>query len=214
MHEDAMADRRAAKLSALLRATDPPAPALGFPAERIARARQRHAAVRWRLAAGIAALLAVAVLVRPVRAWFIDTARTIFARSSAPATTPPAVPPGSAAVSGASPATNAVTFTPRAGTFLVEIAARQAAGTLRLVRADGMSASAALTGDPADAELLVRPAGLRIANRPEATADYTVSVPAGISRLTVRIAREAARDVVLPSDGAMVVPVGAAPRRE
>ena len=206
MRDDEAVDRRAEKLSALLRATDPPAPAIGFPAERIARARRQRVVVRWRMAAAIAVLLAGATLVRPVRAWIVETARSILI--GAPRTaSPPAATPDRSITPVAPLPTNVVTFTPRAGVFVLEVASRQAAGTLRLVRAPGADASAALIGNPGDAELLVRPDGFRIGNRLSASADYVVRLPSGVTRVLLRIGREPARQIDVPTDADVAVPI-------
>lgn len=205
--EDAL-DRRAAKLSALLRATDLPVPALDYPAGRVAAARQRRSLQRWRMAAAIAVLIAGATLVRPVRAWIVEAARTLFVAGTRKAAAPvtPAAPP--AAATTVPVPTNAVTFTPRPGVFVLEIASRQAAGLLRVERADGPDASAALVGDPGDAELLVRPDGLRIGNGRAAAADYVVRVPAGVTRVVLRIGREPARQLAPPTESDLEVPLG------
>jgi len=189
--DDEALDRRAAKLSALLRATDAPVPPIAFPAGRIAAARQRRTVQRWRMAAAIAVLLTGAALVRPVRAWIVEAARTLFA---GPAAAPAAAPTAEIAAEPAEVVpTNVVTFEPGAGVFVLEVATRQATGTLRVVRAEGPNASAAIIGDPADAELFVRHDGLRIDNRRLARADYVVRLPASVRRLVVRIADEPAR---------------------
>lgn len=193
--EDAL-DRRAAKLSALLRATDPPVPVIDYPAGRIAAARERRSLRRWRMAAAIAVLIAGASLVRPVRAWIVEAARSLFVAGTGRAA-PPATPAPQPAAAVSVP-TNAVTFTPRPGVFVLEVATRQAAGVLRIERADGPDASAALVGDPGDAELLVRPDGLRIGNRGTAGADYIVRVPAAVTRVLLRIGREPALGRVPP----------------
>ena len=90
---------------------------------------------------------------------------------------------------------------------------RQAAGALHLERVEGSAASAALVGDAGDAELLVRPGGLRISNRAEASADYAIRVPAGVDRLLVRIGREPLREIAVRADGDVAVPVGRAEER-
>jgi hypothetical protein len=195
--DDDALDRRAAKLSAVLRATDPPVPAIDYPAGRIAAARQRRSVRRWRMAAAIAVLIAGASLVRPVRAWIVDAARTLFVAGTGKAAAP--VTPAAEHAAAAAPVpTNAVTFTPRPGVFVLEVATRQASGVLRVERAEGTGASAALVGDPGDAELLVRPDGLRIGNRRMASAEYVVRVPATVTRVVLRIGREPARQLAPP----------------
>lgn len=207
MHEEDAVDRRAEKLSALLRATDVPAPPMAFPAERIARARRRTR-LRWQLAAAAVLLVFAAGSVQPVRAWIAVTARHFFlgapkaAASGAPAAAVPAPEPEVPVPS------NAVTFVPRTGAFVIELATRQQAGSLVLARVSGSEASAAIVGDPGDAELLVQPEGLRIGNRAAAQADYLVRIPPGVSRVTLRIGREPARQLDVPRDYDVQVPVG------
>jgi hypothetical protein len=207
MRDDEAVDRRAEKLSALLRATDLPAPAIAFPAERIARARRQRVVVRWRMAAAIGVLVGGPLLVSPVRAWIVETARSILVGTprSVPA---PAATPDTATTPAILVPTNVVTFVPRAGLFVLELASRQAAGTLRLARAPGAEASAALIGNPGDAELLVRPDGLRIGNRAGASADYVVRLPAGLTRVMLRIGREPARQLAPPTETDLDVPLG------
>jgi hypothetical protein len=206
MREDEAVDRRAAKLSALLRATDVPAPPMAFPAERIAHARRRTR-LQWQLAAAAALLVLVAGTVRPVRAWIAETARHFFLGS--PGTAAPASAPADSASAPVMPVpSNVVTFTPRAGSFIVEIAVRQQGGTLVLAPVGGIEASAAIMGDAADAELLVRPDGVRIGNRASAQADYVVRVPPSVARVTVRIGREPARSVDVPREYDLRVSVG------
>jgi hypothetical protein len=187
MSDDGLLDRRRAALSALLRETDLPVPSLAFPAGRIAAARRRRLVVRWRMAAAIAVLLSGAAMVRPVRAWIVETARGIWAAS---VRRPAAAPVAPAAPAAAPAPANAVTFTPRAGILVVEVAVRQAGGRLRLERGTGPSVTAALIGDAEDAELRVFPDGVRIANRAEATADYAIRLPAGVTSVVIRIGGE------------------------
>ncbi len=206
MQEDEAVDRRAAKLSALLRASDVPAPPMTFPAERIALARRRTR-LRWQLAAAAVLLVLAAGTVRPVRAWIADAARQFFL--GAPRTEPATAPAADSASAPEAPVpSNAVTFVPRSGTFVVELAMRQRAGTLVLSPVGGTEASAAIMGDAADAELLVRPDGVRIGNRPAAHADYVVRVPPGVSRVTVRIGREPARQIEVTREFDVQLPVG------
>lgn len=214
MREDDAAERRAAKLSALLRATDVPAPPLAFPAGRIAQARERErrSRLRWQLAAAVTLLVAGAGFVPPVRAWIAEAARGFFLGASGPAA-PAAVPGADTASAAPAPAAaNVVTFVPREGAFVIELASRQQAGTLTLAPVGGVEASAALMGDPSDAGFVVRPDGVRIANRADARADYVVRVPPGVGLVTLRIGREPALRVDVPREYDVQVPIG--PRRD
>ena len=175
---------RAARLARVLAEADSPAPGSSvFPAARLARARARRAALRWRVAAAAILALSGTLAVRPVRAWIVEAARAIWtlpARAARGARPPaPAPPPADTA--------GAVVFTPSEGAFGVAVASRQAAGVLVIEAGEGPSATAAVVGDRDAAELLVLPDGLRIGNRPDATASYLVRVPAA-ARVVVRVA--------------------------
>jgi hypothetical protein len=186
-----LVSRRGDRLAALLRATDPPVPAIAFPAERIARAARRRAAQRWRVAAGIVALAAVAVGVPPVRAWIVRAARAVWMVAAGPRraiVAPPAAAPGAA---------NRVTFTPGPGTFTLHVAGRQAGGSL-IIESTADSAVSAAISEGSGAELVVLPDGLRIVNDAGATASCVVRVPAVVRRIVVTVGSAAPR-VLAPS---------------
>ena len=196
---DAGPDPRSAKLSALLKASDPPSRALAFPGERIARSRRRRALVRG-LAIAAAVLLAGAALVPPVRAWIVGAARQLWAGA----------PPRQASLPGgaqaAAPA-NRVAFAAGGDVFTVSVATRQAAGALRVERSTDAAVHAALTGDPAEAALVVLPGGLRIVNGMRVRQDYLVRVPASVARLEVRIGDEPPRTIALDAAGQASIPL-------
>ena len=190
-----LATVRARRLSALLRATDPPLPALAFPAERIARAARRRTVLRWRAAAAVALLAVAAVGVPPVRAWIVQAARALWA--AARPTRPAAKAPATGSPAGA----GAVTFSPGAGSFVVEVVRPQATGTLTVETTGRPVASAAVSGATGSAELVVLPHGLRIANDSAATASYVVRVPASLGRIAVGIGGAAVRTLVPAGPG-------------
>jgi hypothetical protein len=192
-------DRRGAKLSALLKATDPPARALAFPGERVARARRRRTLVR-RLGATILVLLAGAALVPPVRAWIVGTARHLWPLAPDRHAQAPRNP------DFAAPA-NRVSFATAGDLFVVNVATRQAAGALRFERSPDVAVHAALTGDPAEAVLVVLPGGLRIVNGMRVKQDYVVRLPAAITRVQVRIGDEAPLTVPRDAGGRAIVPL-------
>jgi hypothetical protein len=200
-----LVDARARRLSALLRDTDPPVPAIAFPGARIARARQHRSVVRWRAAAAIALVAAGAIGIRPVRAWIVQATRMVWAAALGEHRTP-----GAEATSPAAAGT--VTFTPAAGSFVVRVVRPQAGGTLTIETTTGEAASAALTGGRGEAELVVLPDGLRIVNDSLSSASYLVKVPARLARIEVGIAGRATRVLVPPASGAVarwVVDLGA-----
>ena len=193
-------DLRAAKLAALLRATDPPARAPAFPGERIAHARRRRTVMR-RLGAVALVLLLGAALVPPVRAWIVGAARHLFAGASAGQPAPEARRPGFAA----SP--NRAAFATNGDLFVVSVATRQTAGALRFERSADAAVHAALTGDPAEAALVVLPSGLRIVNGSRVRQDYVVRLPVSVTHVQVRVGDEPAREVPLDADGRAIVSV-------
>lgn len=186
--------RRTARLRALLGAADGPAGPVAFPSERVARAARGRARRRALLVA-VVALAAVGVVgVSPLRAWIVSAARTVWTRLVAPPR--PAVPPATGPAPLAAEPVGAVTV-PAGDSFTLTIARRQAAGTVTVVAEDRQTVSAEVAGDSGTAELQVVESGIRIDNRPGASAAYTVRVPARLSRLTVRVGGDAPRTVRL-----------------
>ncbi len=184
-------NRRARRLSALLREADPPVPPIAFPAERIARAARRRAVVRWRVAAALSLFAVAAVGVRPVRAWIVEAARDLWA---AAAGAPRAVAPPPARAAGAS----SVTFRPLSAEFVLRVARTQAGGTLVIETTSATSASASAAAGQGSAELVVLPDGLRIVNDSASAASYVVRLPATIVRIDVGVGRATPR-VLIPT---------------
>jgi hypothetical protein len=187
--------RRAERFSALLRATDVPVPPIAYPAERIARAARRRDAVRWRAAAAIVLVAAGAIGVRPVRAWIVQAAWTLWTTAVGGA--------GTAAGAAASPAGSAgtVSFTPAGGPFVVRVVRPQAGGTLTIETTPGAVASAAVTGG-GGVELVVLPDGVRIVNDDTSSASFLVRVPARLASVEVSIGGGATRMFAIPAGGA------------
>ena len=180
-------DRRAQRLSALLRDTDPPVPPIAYPAERVARAARRRTTIRWRAAAAVALLALAAAGVPPVRAWIVQVVRSVWT-AAVGAPPAPAVRPA-AATKGA----GAVTFNPAAGPFTLVVARAQSAGTLTIEITGGVTAGARVEGSGTAAELGVLPNGLRIVNDSGATASYAVRLPPTLTRVEVGIGGAAPR---------------------
>ncbi len=191
--ENDLLNRRAQRLGALLRETDPPVPTMAFPAARIARAARRGPVVRWRVAAAIALLAVASVGVRPVRAWIVQVARVLWAATAGA----PRTADVHRAPADAGPST--VTFTPAAGSFILRVQASQTGGTLTVEATSGATASAAIAGG--GAELVVLPDGLRIVNDAASTASYTVHLPASLARIEVGVGRAATRVLVPTGPG-------------
>jgi hypothetical protein len=196
--ETDLVDARARRLSRLLRDTDPPVPAMVFPAERIARATRHRSVVRWRAAAAVVLVAAGAIGVRPVRAWIVQAARAVWAAAvggrgeRGPARIPPLVAAGT------------VTFAPAPGSFVVRVVRPQAGGTLTVETTTGATASAVVAGG-ADAELVVLPDGLKIVNDSLSSASFVVKVPARLARIEVTIAGRLTWVLVPPPGGAGTV---------
>jgi hypothetical protein len=184
-------NRRAQRLSLLLREADPGVPPIAFPADRIARAARRRTVVRWRVAAAIAFLAVAAVGVQPVRAWILQAARALWgaAAGAQRAVAPRALVPNAGSSS--------VTFSPAAGAFALRVARPQAGGTLTVEITGGTAASAAVAGGRG-AELVVLPDGLRIVNDSGSAASYVVRLPASLARIEIGIARAQSR-VLIPT---------------
>lgn len=199
-------NRRARRLSALLREADPPVPPMVFPAERIARAVRRRTVVRWRVAAAIALLAVASVGVRPVRAWILQAAQALWSVAGG---APPAAtvrPP--AAVAGAS----TVTFHPSAGSFALRVTQPQAGGTLTVETTAGAAASAEIAGGGGGGELVVLPDGLRIVNDSASASSYVVRLPAAVARIEVEVGRASRRVLTPGGPGARwVIDLRAAP---
>jgi len=191
-----LATERARRLGALLRATDPPVPTIAFPAARIASAARRRALWRWRAAAAVALFALAAVGVPPVRAWIVQAARALWAATRP---TRPAPAPGSESPPGGG--AGAVTFSPGAGSFVLEVVRPQATGTLTVETTERPLASAAVSGATGSAELVVLPHGLRVVNDSGATVSYVVRVPASLGRITVGIGGAAVRTLVPAGPG-------------
>jgi hypothetical protein len=182
--------RRSARLRTLLRQADVPARPVAFPAARVARAARGRTFRRGRVAAGIALLALGALGVSPVRAWIAGAARTAWARlAAAPRATVTVAP----VPAPRAPATMGTVTIPVGDTFSVTIARRQASGVVTVVVEDRQTVSAEVAGESGTAEVQVSESGIRIENRAEASARYTVRIPARLSRLTVQIGREAPR---------------------
>lgn len=178
-----------AVLSGVQGLDDPPASAYLPPT--LAEVRRRRSAtilsrpgMRW--AAAIAALMtAGAVLASPlprqVRGWFTDEP----ARVAVPGA--PMVPDPREAPQPTTPEPQEFRFVPEPGEFRVTFASA-AEGEIVLYPAEGRHVVFAVrTGDPAPHPVLLLPDGLHVSGGGGAAADYTLSVPPGVSRVRLRI---------------------------
>lgn len=128
-----------------------------------------------RIAAAIALLATPVAAIPSLREWVVGAV-----------TGPPAAPTATTlSVPEARTAGSAVRFVPAPGAFVVEIAAVQAGGELRVSRS--ASAEAVLAADAADALPVVSPALLRIRNDAAQTGGYSLELPSAVSSITIRI---------------------------
>jgi hypothetical protein len=149
-------------------------------------ARRAEAGRPWLRAAAIVLLvLGVGVLATPARAWVAALVAELFGGGDpAPVETPAPAPAVESAPE--TQAASRVEFVPAGSTFSIDVANAQAAGGLTLQRAAGETAVAEIVG-AGSADFLVLPSGLRIQNAAGASAEYRVSVPAGVRRVPVRV---------------------------
>jgi predicted anti-sigma-YlaC factor YlaD len=161
--------RHAATVSTALRALD-----RSLPGRRPAR--------RWGMRAAVAALvvLGVAGSVQPVRAWIIGTTKALWATVMGTRDESPGPPSGV-------PVRSAVTFVPTGTDFTVEIGSWQRAGRLVVDGVPGDSATTVVIDGSGTEDLIVLPAGLRIANSEASSASYEVHLPDRLVRIQVRV---------------------------
>jgi hypothetical protein len=137
-----------------------------------------HRVSPWLRAAAVLALLAAPVAALPgVRAWLADAVTG----GEAPADVRTMSAPS------ASPTAAVIRFVPEAGTFVVDLAAAQAAGVLQVGRATGAEVVLESTVEPVEGPI-VSASSLRIPNAAGDEGSYLLQVPAGVTRVTVRVA--------------------------
>jgi hypothetical protein len=143
----------------------------------------RAPAWAWRAAAALLLAAGVAAAAPAVGRW---ARARLGGGAPAPAAPAPVARPAAPPAAGA--AASAVAFAPAGDEVVVSFEARQAVGTLELVRAEGGDAvRATVLGDPARARLLVLPGELHVRNA-GADASYRVAVPEAVRRVRVRVA--------------------------
>lgn len=205
----ALLRRRADGLAALLAASDFPVPASAPPSIGFASAPSTAspddadddakviplrrpstpapASRPWlRAAAIILLVLGVGAVATPARAWIAALVAELLG-GDPPSQPAPSPTTKSAPAPAPAAASSRVEFVPTGSAFTIDVAHPQAAGALTLVRAAGPSATAEVVAGTGEADLLVLPSGLRIGNAAQSTAEYRVSVPASIRRVTVRV---------------------------
>jgi hypothetical protein len=133
-----------------------------------------------RAAAVIAFLAASGLWVPPVRAWVFELFSSRSADQSEVLIAPEVVAPPPPAAS------STISFVPTAAVFTLEIAARQADGSVVLRAGQSRVASARITGSSSDDSFLVTSEGIRIDNSATSNANYEVTVPMSISSVRVK----------------------------
>ena len=176
------------RLAALLPELDaaPPAPAIEEILLGAAAGTRRLA----RAAAIAFALLGLGMTVSPVRAWLAERFSAV---QEALLTSQPAVQETAPTLQPQSPST--VSFAPAPGAFFIDIVAAQESGMLKLTVQQGRIASAQVRGAVTDEGLLVLPDRLRITNSSTSAADYAVTLPSQLTKITLRIEGEEALTV-------------------
>lgn len=162
-------ERRAARLSVMLRAADIPAPTTAL---RIAVRRPAATAVRrWRMAAVVVLALGGAMMVTPVRAWVVSTARAVWARATG----------GVSSATEESFPSSAVSFVPGGPVLTIRVPAAEA-GAVTIQRTAGERASAFGAGN---GSVLVLPDEFRFAGNTDPVPDYQVRIPETIGMVRV-----------------------------
>jgi hypothetical protein len=151
---------------------------------RTQRTADRSRALGFAKAAAVGAVLVASMLATsPGRAFVSDLWSTVSARVDRLVTNRPEVSsPESVALNNAS-----IGFVPTQEVFRLQVRTPQQQGSLTLSLAAGASvtARAVNTSDPVD--IVVLPGGLRIENRPEASANYAVTVPRNLREVRVQV---------------------------
>lgn len=170
--------RRARTLAAMSRAE----------AQTLAR---RRSGARWplRAAASIAVIFAAAFTVEPVRAWVAERWEELASAMHAEHPTASAVP------ESAREESPLIAFQPTGEVFLLELRHPQRRGTVTLRVADVPHATAQVVGQRAE-DVLVLPNGIRVENAADASADYLLTLPAGLRLVRLRLG--SAPEITLP----------------
>jgi anti-sigma factor RsiW len=167
-------------MSAVLAEADPPA-------HRFALVRQRRARQVPRFwpaaAAAVLLVLGTVALGAPVRTWVVGRwagLRRLLddPKAVGPVQTPPRAPAAPVGV---------VSFIPDSDVLLVQVATRQAEGSLVLETSATPTASAAVRGQGEHEAIVVLPSELRIANTAQSRATYRITLPARLKRVVVVI---------------------------
>lgn len=173
-------ERRTRSLHAVLRAADPPMPAMRPPLP--GAHRSRHIPRAWLSAAALAALLAGGTLVAsPAGVRLLDwIAATL-------GSTAPVDPP-------AEPVSSGIEFVPAGGELVIEVIDGRAGGEVRLQTHSGSSVTARVRDASGPVELVVLASGLRIGNS-GTRATYEITLPEQLRRVRVQIGAEPAVDI-------------------
>jgi anti-sigma factor RsiW len=149
--------RRRSRLTALLRATDTPAPSTSL--RPVIRRRKERSTIPWKVAATILLMVGAASAVTPVRAWFASVARAVLANFRH-------------APTAAAPSEGSVSFVPATAQLTIDVPAKPGTTlTVEVVDGDRVTAVGGGTG------VLVLPDELRFTGAGNANGQYVVKIP-------------------------------------
>lgn len=152
------------------------------------------------VAAGILLLVTAGLVVPPARAWLASR----WSQLTAPRQEPPEGEHGPGSDTALAPERAAIVFRPRGPHVVVEVANRQADGTLRIMIEPGASVVAAIHGGEGAEEFVLLTDGIRFANPEASTATYVVRIPPVFSSVSVVIAGQEIARLDIPPGGPSV----------
>lgn len=163
----ALSDFRRARMRAVLKAAQ----------QQDARRHTRPRRWMLRAAATGTVVFTAALAAEPVRTWIAERWDELSPRTESSVNSP--------ATLSAREAGPRITFEAAGEVFRLELVHSQRQGTLTLRMEDGEVASAQVIGGTGD--ILVLPDGIRIANQPDSSADYLVTLPAHLGAIHLRV---------------------------
>jgi hypothetical protein len=131
-------------------------------------------------------LAGTAIGVRPVRAWIVEHGRSLWSHMTAG----PRKPSVGMIETRADESAGSVSFRPVTTALQIEIARRQATGTLVIEGSNAAVTSLAITAGARNENLTVLPVGVRIANDENSRASYHLRVAATTTQVVVQISGE------------------------
>lgn len=144
-----------------------------------------------RAAAAVLVVALVTATVDPLRAWVVDRWEALSGVAAAPA-------PVERLPAAATEAGSVVSFQTPGPVFVLEMAAAQERGAVRLRIDDVEQAQAQTVGE--GESFLVLPSGLKVENTPASRADYEVVLPAGTEFIQVFVGGDPVALMEVPHD--------------